>query len=404
MCELRRVLVLLATLFGGTECLAGQSAPARDRQALQERIETLIPLVNDANRRARAADSMFFSSKGEAGEQETIRVGPLTIVALTGQAEEARELFAEAWSAYAPLFGTGADYFTYFVFAYHRGSGEGPVVPRSLGIAKEIDFGYMVSRETMRESVRSALSTALANALPGEITAWEGSIPIELPSEATHARVYRDLVLAPSPAAQACLSGDERDCWSGMGVVEEGANPLTAWYSANDQRIRVEKSRYVDPQAESLRGLCMSGNPPACSEWLATFIPLSALAPVPNSARASLIEFALRRGGAGALERLNDEFGSFESRSAKAMGRWARAAGPELPQVASEAGSRLRAGLEAASGTDAATLMREWQASIAADAPDPDPVRPTGSSRNVTIAWLLVFAGLAARSTRWRLG
>jgi hypothetical protein len=406
MCEARRVLALIAMTFGAVAGLTAQSAPTAgtDREALRARIEQLVPLVQEANVRAAAADVRLRTAPvpSETIAQRTIYVGPLMIVARSEQADEARALFEEAWADYAPLFGSSSEYLAYAVFTYHRGAGEPPAAPNFRNQAFEFDF--LTTRRAREESIRSALATGLSNALPAEVTAWVESAPIPIATDGNRARVYRDLTLAPSPTARACLTGSESECWSGMGAPAEGVDPLAAWYSPYDQRMRVQRAVSVGSQSESLRGLCMSGSEPACSEWLTTFLPWSAIPPVPRSARASLVEFALRRGGTGALERMNDEFGSFQSRSAKAMGRWGRPIGPNVREAAVDSGRRLRGALEAASGTDAATLMREWQASIRGYSRAADPVRPSGSSRTVTIAWMLLFAGLATRSTRWRLG
>ena len=103
--------------------------------------------------------------------------------------------------------------------------------------------------------------------------------------------------------------------------------------------------------------------------------------PYPQTVRANLLWFALQRGGAGAMDRL-------------------------VASVAADAGrpavTNIRQHLGSASGMDPDVLMEQWRQGVLAGRPGAPT--PEKRSRASTTLWITLFAALATRSKRWRLG
>jgi hypothetical protein len=62
----------------------------------------------------------------------------------------------------------------------------------------------------------------------------------------------------------------------------------------------------------------------------------------------------------------------------------------------------IRKHLERASGLDGDVLIRRWRQQVFDGRPMPITADERG--RASTMLWILLFAGLAMRSTRWRFG
>jgi len=148
----------------------------------------------------------------------------------------------------------------------------------------------------------------------------------------------------------------------------------SAWYSAKERKrlaMRYTPRNVVEFQ---LQQRCRSsGSVAHCDAFLTTRLDAWARAPMPFEARSSLLWLALEHGGAGAYDRL-------------------RAHATDTPAVA----------LEAASGTEVGALLEEWLAWVRTQRPD--VAGQASHSRWLALTWILLFAGLATRSTRWRLG
>lgn len=400
MSDARAVLVAAAAFFLGWGAAAGQSLPAaaeergEEQAVLREGLRDLVARLLAAEARARRADSIAFVRIERPGAAaEAVRVGPLRILAAPEQAAEAAELFGGEWRRFEPLFGDRLDAVRQVTFTFQHGTSD---APKAVGHVRPVDLGVFASRAAASETIRGSLGSTLLEALPTQIAGWVGGLALEPPSAGGLARVRRDLLLSPSPSARACVDGGAAECWKAMGVIAPGADPIAEWYPPEERVllvVRESASRRweVTPTAAA----CAEHDLEACSAWLSDRLATGQLVPASTQARASLLWFALERGGTGAVGRMQD---AIDSRS-RTHSDWRS---PETDVAA--AGERVRTMLEAAAGTDAIPLMEAWQASLRASAADADPIQPRGRTRNAALLWIFLFAGLAARSTRWRLG
>ena len=85
--------------------LQAQERAGRTLEEIAQRIETLRPQVDAAQRNAERADSVHADSLRRANQipLDTIHVGPLRIATVPGQVELATEVFTEVWEAFQPL-------------------------------------------------------------------------------------------------------------------------------------------------------------------------------------------------------------------------------------------------------------------------------------------------------------
>ena len=189
--------------------------------------------------------------------------------------------------------------------------------------------------------------------------------------------IYRQAVLASSHSARACLDGDPAACLTAFGLTP-GDALLADQYTPEERLLLVRRngSRFRGAPVE-LRA-CVGGDLAECDRLLANMLgryqsAQNRLWTVPFGAdvRASLLWYALVRGGEGA---------------------WGR--------LLAHADETALAALEAASGLTADALMREWRGWLL----ESRPVRHAGLGMQVLkgSAWILLLIALAARSTRWR--
>ena len=149
-------------------------------------------------------------------------------------------------------------------------------------------------------------------------------------------------------------------------------------YTPEERLLLVQRNRSFFRRAPAELQACLGGDLAECDRLLTDMLgryksAQNRLWTVPFGAdvRASLLWYALVRGGEGAWGRL----------------------------LAHADGTALAA-LEAASGLTADALMREWRGWLL----ESRPVRHAGLGIQVLrgSAWILLLIALAARSTRWR--
>ena len=387
MCERRTVLVALLTLALAVGGAGAQRTPPTE-QELEARVQSLLPRWDEARRLAEGAEAAQAMVLPPAEAVDTLHVGPFTVLAFDDQAELARGLFEDEWDVFEPIFGSRIDFLLaefpdpdrmgagYLTFVFKSGNRQSPVGDRR---PTWVEFEPGTTRAQMRRTIRLQLAEKLANLLPQRIWVWEGGLLLLPPTPQDFADVHRDLVLAKSPLGRSCLDGNAGACWIGMGALPAGADPIGTWFDADGQRglVRSQPANAGEASVRALRQTCLDGDDGACKEFLELQNPI-VLAPISAPVRSNLVWFALERGGRGALSRM---FAGF----------------PESP------GDDIRARLVAASGLDSDELITEWRASIETGRSG-SPIRPDNATASATMGWLLLLAGLATRSTRWRLG
>lgn len=368
---------LLAAASLPTE-LAAQHTP----EDLRARLDSLAPLLQSARHDFEARNAQIEEARRRAAAAatrvDTVRIGQLTVLTPSGQGDETRELFAEVWEdSFAHLGHSPA--LSRSVFSFQLVSDE-PLPIHMEGGGHVLNRDNWVPRARVKADVRRLIAGAMSHDLRenrSHVGGWlRGNALDPLP----WADAYRQVATTSSIVTRACLSGDAEACGSAMALEtafgrmgpEYEIEVLADWYTPEERRALVATRAWFSRRAQRLRARCVVDNDvSACDEYLLEFG--YDWTPLGIDVRETLVAFALDRGGEGAWGRLVEQ--------------------PEMTPAEA---------LEYASGQPVDELLEGWRAELLAHRPETfEPLVP-GSGR--ALLWTLLFAALAMRSTRWRLG
>lgn len=343
-------------------------APARAQAAdtLVARIDSLLPQWRRAAEAAERADALRDRQREleTLARVDTVRIGPLRVLAAPEDTAAAREVFAEAWAWYAPFVGDSVRGASWPLFVFSSSHAAAEIYVRHPRVYL-VDVRPWYGRRLVRENAQSAIGRALSDAMPAELREWAGaSPPMELRGPSW---VYRELAGTPSRAARLCFEGQTRWCWEAVGVTES-EDPWRSWYTAEERRLLALATHTWNPEGAARVRACFDGSMEACEAVLERQTPR---VPLSVAARTSLLVHALEAGGEDSYARL----------------------------LATDA-SGVRERLARAARMDPDALMTAWRARVLAARPEAgeDLARRPWS----TLFWVLAFAGLAMGSTRWR--
>ncbi len=364
--------------------LGAQQFHQAEEAALVRNLDSILPLyakASEANAREQARlDALKAQQERAAAPRgplfDTISVGPLRIVTPPDQARTAREMFSSVWREYQPeVEDSPAFKHTLFTFQWSYTLSLIPVK----GDVQRADERRWESRATVEDRIRQAIGMALSSDLsstrigrrwrPGPVRGVDG------------AAVYRELATTPAKPNRACLAGDAHACAEALGL-EVSADSWKSWLTPQEQRDIALSMDYGgewgDRRMQALQNACRAGRQSACSRVVADLYtrrirPLRRPGTLNNDARGSLLWLALQHGGRGAWERLLAD----------------TVASPEQA-------------LTDASGLGVDQLCAAWRRWVVEQRPD--VAAGFGSGMLTAGFWILLFAALAMRSTRWRLG
>jgi hypothetical protein len=340
-------------------------ATTQDPAALQRRLAAVDALRRQAGVVAARADS------ARQEQLDTIQAGALIILARHQDADRVRRGAEIAWRQIDSLYGDEATILAarpmLFWFLQRRGrplpqfvTQYEPVLGDSASNAADVARQLISGAANV---LRQNADTALAN--------WFGPLLLPLsPSAAEVARIYIELVTAPSAAVRRCYQGDAASCRAAIGLLDRG-DRVTLWFDADERRALVSKMSEADragQRAESDACL-LAQSDESCIAVLHAAIYLDP--PLSVEARHSFARAALLAGGRGSYRRL------------------VRSAGQPLSDR-----------FAAAAGTSADSLALRWRAAILAGRPK--TVTLATASGWMALGWAIAFGLLALRSTRWR--
>jgi hypothetical protein len=188
--------------------------------------------------------------------------------------------------------------------------------------------------------------------------------------ERNETHIYRVLVLAHSYRAKECLRKIAAGCVAALGLTVPDSL-WTQWYTLPEMQRLVTDEWAPQGVRDIRRDECLRLNlRSSCVAFLRQHSGVKL--PLSKGARLSFLIHVLKRGGAGAYARLTSGTTDLPTRLAKAGG----------------------APLE--------TLAAEWRADL--DKARPDVHAGSTATRASTVFWVFLFAALAMRSTRCRLG
>lgn len=396
--------VLLA--LGSPPPIAAQDGPGSPSDPVQAQLAKLDSLVAIREQMVRARDSLSEEIRVRDSLRwarveilDTIRVGPFRLVGREGALGRAEPLVGSAWRGEAPLLGEEGEARlreTVFVVTAPGAGIPGAITSELRRRPGHQEVRLPGRRHPLRAQrvVSRALAVAVLETLPAELEGWVvlGRTGADPPSSIERRRAvldwaaaaanrdealrrtYRELALATAPVARRCFEGSVRACRLALGLDDPGPR-WEGWYGIEELR-RIAAAELAEGRARRrashahacvheldddrcLEHFLRSGGPPA---------------PVGVQVRTTFLREVLRDAGGEGVEGL---FREAEGETAAA--RVERAAPGSLDGAVERWRNRVEA--------------------HAPPAPDP-PLR----ARLSTLFWLVVLAGLAMRSTRWRVG
>jgi len=363
--------------------------PSPESQELLVRLDSLRPLLQEARDALSARESRDEAVARDAAASvarvDTLRVGLVTIVTPIEQVDVAIEFFTDVWDEHFAMIERSPS-LERARFAFQWSAQRVPIHIAAHG--RDLRMTRWTRRAAVRKAIRNEIATALAEDLTqadSHIGRWTSTVPLQ---GYDLAEIYRLLATRRSMVTRGCIAGDISACSSSMGLGAKlletedrfmawpvpHIDQLRSWYSPDDRRAIVadERTFRFGRFDAGLRRQCLDDSEiAACDRLLeSAYIDLT---PLPGLVRGSLVAYAVNAGGPGAWERL-----------------------------ISSAHLEPTDALEATSGQPIHELVAGWRGEVMTYRPDPYVgLLPRGG---LTLAWTLLFAALAMRSTRCRLG
>ena len=341
--------------------LAGQIAE------LRARADSLLVEWQLAKQFADLQDSLRLAR--ERGGRDTIRVGALVFL-VNRSPLPLREAAATAWPQIERFYGPAAQAFAQRPFLIQA------VDPDT---NEDVPPGWAIKilwNTEVAPLARALITIADLGPLDPALRDWLGGVVVpRFDSGPGHAEVYIQLVTAPSQAAQRCYRGDRAACRDALSLSDM-TDPATRWYGP-DERRALAALEFDSPFAgarrrEQAAHACEQGSDSICLELLRALPPGRLPPPLDYQARLTLLETAVRVGGAGTFQRF-------------------------LATPAGPMGSRLAA----AARVSEDSLIERWRNDVLAARPTPVPLPVLGAW--VALGWIVVFGTCGLRSSRWRV-
>lgn len=348
-----------------------------ERAALQRHLDSLLPLLSTAQQDAETAHrrAQEEARRSAAPVIDSFQVGPLHVVTLPGEADLARGMYEKVWREFAPFVddSPALEDMT-FTFQWATWNGQRQVIYLD-GPARRVEAARWRPQSALEDNIRLGIGTTLGDDLRHtRIGDWL-TAPIQEPVEGT--RFYRLLAQFPAQVDAQCIEGDAMKCWSALGLDLDD-NALDDWYSPR-QRRNMATVMGVTRELEDLKTSCVQGGPQEdCDSFLEQmgtgWYRGQSFDPMPSGAgRGALVWLALNAGGPGAWDRLKED--------------------PDMSPADA---------LRYASGMSTRELSAAWRRWLMAQRPaQPAALDP---ALLITLLWMVAFAALAMRTTRWRLG
>lgn len=367
MCDrLRRAAMIASLLLGATG--TGQAQTVAE---FRQRLDALSRL----SRRISDTLAVMRRSPVRALPVDTIRIGALVVVAAHSVSDHARPGVDSAWSMLSRLYGAraGAVERTPITLQYaDQKEGE---LPADEFREPPVWIPRHASVNEVAARILAGASPAIYRSVDPQLQEWvphpyaftiRGSTSIR---DSIPSGLFAELATSPWRSTRECFDGRLDACRRALGI--SGKDPVLDWFDAADRRHYAENHLKSLPASQSRYATCRSGDDAAC-------IALMRLAPRPRpepplgvTTRLLLLALALDAGGRSAFDRLLDR--------------------PTDP---------LDARLAAAAGMPVDSLIGRWRARVIAA--HPKTVAADERAAWGAVAWGVLFALMALRSTRWR--
>ncbi|MDH3290636.1 MAG: hypothetical protein OEO20_14680 [Gemmatimonadota bacterium] len=345
-------------------CATASGLHAQDAAQYRDKVDRLAARLEAVRAQVLAKDSI-------GSPVDTVRRGPLRLLVRPERQAFLAEVADITWDTLATMLGADTLLILGSHVFVHVADDSRLRLPPDVGQYRIWRLGE--PRDVAADLARFIVHT-IWEGLDATLRSWlSNPAGLDSLSNTQAEAVYVDLVTAPWELVKACRAGDLEACARSLDL-EVADDTVSLWYTAEEQRRRVEKGggTWWDIYNRKLPDYigCTGGDDAACSVYLNQHRWMIG-APLSASARESFLRVALEVGGEGAL------------------GRLARSEAPAT-------GGRL----SAAAGVPRDSLIALWRDRILAAAPA--QVIITGATGWTALAWVLVLAFLALRSTRWR--
>ncbi len=355
--------------------LQAQAAPASNaEQELLLEIDSLVEISREANAALLRTQQHHLEVMRDAAPSvlDTLEVASLRIVTLPHQVDLAAELFGEVMRERYPGV-ERHDALDDVWFAFQWQAQLQPILVESPEY--RVESLRTVSREGVKEQIDAMVRLALTHHVLGTasgLSGWRLAGDFNAPKE-WQIRAYREFATMPARAARSCLKEDPAACWSILSL-DLGPNPEREWYTPVERQAMVARLAHVFSRSESsLVVRCTDeGLTEACDE-LIDGLPNYYRDPSSQRAKSIMLSLALQAGGTDGWARL--------------LETTAMTPGDALLHI---------------SGLSPEELSSRWRDLILSNRPNVHA--GFGMTQLFTTLWVLLFASLSMRSTRWRLG
>jgi len=363
------VLIVIPMLIVGGEAVRAQTVAEYSR-----RVDSLGRVWQIEQRAEHARDTV----RVRVLPSDTIRIDQLVVLADSAHVQLARAIAERLAPLVRQRFGSFADRLsrtpivlrTQLIQPGDNDMVESGVV-NSRGVLQALTLEPANSKQLVR-SWQYKIASVLSADLPPEIRGWLGSgLAPTAPDRRTWHQGRVGLALSGTLASRECAAGAVARCVQALGLTPV-PNPAFALFDATGrQKMVADERRALRDEDSTTFDRCVRANQYAACDSIARSMPPE-LVPMalPGSARSTVLEYALVKGGSGAFDRM----------------------------IATPGGIRDR--LEAASGESADSLVRQWRAAVM-DAPE-NAASLDGETAISSLLWAALCGGLALRSSRWR--
>ncbi len=330
---------------------------AQDTTALVRRLHQLELL------RHSAAVAVARAESARRERLDTVRSGALVIVVRPGEAALVRQASGVAWTRLDSLYGDEAATLSSTPMLFFL---LGPPRPQVAHLYPVIADSAATSADVAFQLVRAA-SVVIREKADTLVANWTGPLSLpEVPAAIEHARVYVELVTAPSVAVRRCYAGTADACAAALGLGE--GDPAVLGYDAAERRALVAHSTDFLGRLRPAVDACTLGSDSACLDVLHArgFEP-----PLSTDARQSLVRLTLVSGGR------------------RALGRLAHGVSRSLSQR-----------FALAAGMPVDSLILAWRRAIIEARPKPVTIAPARAW--TALGWIVLMGLVAFRSSRWR--
>ncbi len=308
---------------------------------------------------------------------DTIRAGPFTVLTDEPIGNVMKQAVPLAWEALRKTLRSdsilAAARPIYFPTGGSRPISSSPAVAAGPWIGDSADVEDVVNRiiltvgselgTLLDDGTRLWLSANIMSPTAARRNGWSGSY---LPS------VYVELATSSSAVGRKCFAGDLTACRVAL-ELDPVSDPIAEWYDTQDLLRFIERagmSRGWDSAAEWI-SCVQEGDDTACERLFRTRLEGSVLHPVSPMAHQTLGETALQMGGDGA-------YGRLVQTGAPTIADW----------------------IAAVAAAPANSVIARWHSNVMAARPAPTTL--TAATGWGALAWIVVLATIATRSTRWR--